>query len=178
MPDASLTTSVQLLNIFISKCLGKDPPRPQIIQPSQAKGRKTKPEVVHETLELALAAAHKCTKCEPTTRGTKGCSACMGDWFNEHMRINKAPVKFLKAIGIDEEGIPSDEVPLPPPILPPPGKDAEKLPPLEDLEPTVPKKEAKAKATAEEKEAKKLLKDFKKDLKEVTKIVKKSGAQK
>ena len=140
MPDASLTASVQLLNIFISKCVGKDPPRAQMIQPSQAKGRKTKPEVVHETLELALAAAHKCTKCEPTTRGAKGCSTCMGKWFDEKMRINKAPLKFLKAIGIDpKEGETPDEN-----ETQDEGETPDKWLTL-DLEPKVPKKVAKTK---------------------------------
>ena len=37
------------------------------------------------SLEQALAAAHECKKCMPTLKGTKGCRACMGEWF-EHIR--------------------------------------------------------------------------------------------
>ena len=34
-----------------------------------------------DTLEQALAAAQDCKKCMPTLKGTKGCRACMGEFF-------------------------------------------------------------------------------------------------
>ena len=143
-----------MLNTFVSKCLNKDPPQAQPMPKEQAKGRKTKPEVIHETFQLALEAAHKCTKCEPTTRGSKGCSSCMGKWFDEKMRINAAPIKFLKAIGIDpKEGQTPDEGETP---------DKWAAAPLY-LEPKVQK--SKKQAKADKKDAKKILKSF-------TKIVK------
>ena len=43
------------------------------------------PEPTFATLEEALTAAHKCTKCLPTKALTKGCRQCMGEWF-EHIR--------------------------------------------------------------------------------------------
>ena len=41
------------------------------------------PEPVFATLEEALAAAFKCTKCLVTKALTKGCRQCMGEWFEE-----------------------------------------------------------------------------------------------
>ena len=38
-------------------------------------------EPIHATFEHALAAGYACTKCIPTKAGTKGCRACMGEWF-------------------------------------------------------------------------------------------------
>jgi hypothetical protein len=37
----------------------------------------------HETFDHALAAGHLCTKCIGTKAGTKGCRACMGEWFEQ-----------------------------------------------------------------------------------------------
>ena len=86
----------------------------------------------------------------------------MGKWFDDTMRINRAPLKFLKAIGIDpKEGETPDE-----------GETPYKwaAAPL-DLELKVPKKVAKAKeqakATADEKDAKNILKAFTKIVKSV-----------
>ena len=42
---------------------------------------RTDIEPTWDTLEQALAAAHECRKCMPTLKGTKGCRACMGEWF-------------------------------------------------------------------------------------------------
>ena len=35
------------------------------------------------TLEEAFKAAHECTKCVATKKGTKGCRGCMGEWFEQ-----------------------------------------------------------------------------------------------
>ena len=48
-------------------------------------------EPVFETLEQALEAAQKCTKCLPTKSCTKGCRACMGEWFED---IRQKRAKF------------------------------------------------------------------------------------
>ena len=42
------------------------------------------PEPVWPTLEDALEAAQKCSKCIETKAGTKGCRVCMGEWL-EHI---------------------------------------------------------------------------------------------
>jgi len=44
---------------------------------------------VHATLEEAMIAAIVCKKCVPAQRGTKGCRACMGEFF-EAIRKGKA----------------------------------------------------------------------------------------
>jgi hypothetical protein len=46
-------------------------------------------EPIHETFEIALAAAFLCSKCVATKFGTKGCRACMGEHF-EQIRLRKA----------------------------------------------------------------------------------------
>ena len=40
-------------------------------------------EPVFESLDLALQAGLLCTKCIVTKQGTKGCRACMGEYFEE-----------------------------------------------------------------------------------------------
>ena len=40
----------------------------------------------HKTLEEALAAGLRCTKCVATKLSTKGCKACMGKWFEAIMQ--------------------------------------------------------------------------------------------
>ncbi len=40
-------------------------------------------EPIFDTLEEALEAGKKCTKCLPTKFGTKGCRACMGEHFEQ-----------------------------------------------------------------------------------------------
>jgi hypothetical protein len=51
---------------------------------AKAKGKILKAdEPKHDSFEHALAAGHACTKCIQTKAGTKGCRACMGDWFEE-----------------------------------------------------------------------------------------------
>jgi hypothetical protein len=50
----------------------------------EPKGKALKAtEPTHETFEHALAAGYACTKCIATKAGTKGCRACMGEWFEE-----------------------------------------------------------------------------------------------
>ena len=40
----------------------------------------------HKTLEEALAAGLRCTKCVATKLSTKGCKACKGKWFEAIMQ--------------------------------------------------------------------------------------------
>ena len=54
----------------------------------EAKPRK-QVEPVFLTLEEALEAAKACKKCLATKFGTKGCRACMGEWF-EQIRIKSS----------------------------------------------------------------------------------------
>ena len=46
-------------------------------------------EPVFESLDLALQAGLACTKCIVTKQGTKGCRACMGEFFDE-IRMKRA----------------------------------------------------------------------------------------
>ena len=46
-------------------------------------------EPVFESLDLALQAGLACTKCIVTKQGTKGCRACMGEFFEE-IRMKRA----------------------------------------------------------------------------------------
>ena len=62
---------------------------------AKAKAEATAAEVLSKkveptfaSLEEALEAGQECKKCLPTTKGTKGCRACMGEWF-EMIRIRK-----------------------------------------------------------------------------------------
>ena len=85
--------SLQLLwtrgNAFIAqiKKARSDPPKSKPPAGAPA-SRKDKEPVEHATFLDALQAAHKCTKCRPTKMGTKGCTDCMGKWFDQ-IRINR-----------------------------------------------------------------------------------------
>ena len=48
-------------------------------------------EPVFETFEQALTAATACSKCLPTKFGTKGCRACMGEWFEQIRQKGSKP---------------------------------------------------------------------------------------
>jgi len=65
--------------------------------PEEPKTSKKKQWVppVFDCLEDALAAAQKCTKCLPTKQALKGCSFCMGKWFEEirQKQYKKATLK-------------------------------------------------------------------------------------
>ena len=52
----------------------------------KAKARREPVYPEFDTLEEALSAALRCTKCQATTMGTKGCKACMGSWFEAIMQ--------------------------------------------------------------------------------------------
>ena len=98
LKDASLSATSSLLNTFIRIVKNEAMPKASAKAKAKAKARNyPREEPKHSTLEEALAAAHACNKCEPTKMGTKGCTACMGEWF-ESIRIKRAPPKFLKAI--------------------------------------------------------------------------------
>ena len=48
---------------------------------TKAASKRKHVEPTHKTLEDALKAGQECTKFIATKKGTKGCRACMGDWF-------------------------------------------------------------------------------------------------
>jgi hypothetical protein len=50
----------------------------------------------------ALEAGKACKNCLTTNKFTKGCRACMGTRV-EQIRINQAPVGFVKLLGVEEE---------------------------------------------------------------------------
>ena len=70
---------IKKLKDYASKPEPKAKPAPKAKAPKEYKTN----EPVFECLEDALEAAHKCTKCLYTKQGTKGCRACMGEWFEE-----------------------------------------------------------------------------------------------
>ena len=104
--EVPMPLSIQMVtkrvNVFIEKLKQK------ALLPAAAKAAAPAPPAVPEvlpdpvgdkfkTLEEALDAAASCKKCLPTQRGTKGCSQCMGNWF-EQIRLQKLPKKALKLI--------------------------------------------------------------------------------
>ena len=54
---------------------------------SKAKAKASEPKKATEpqraSLEEALEAANKCSKCRVTKALVKGCRSCMGEWFEE-----------------------------------------------------------------------------------------------
>jgi hypothetical protein len=102
--DASITDVTRLTNEFISKVIPKAKAKSKAKSKAKAKSdggkaavtKETK-EPTFETLEDALTAAHKCTKCVVTKQASKGCRACMGEWF-EHIRIKGAPMPFVETL--------------------------------------------------------------------------------
>ena len=69
------------LNEFIHKLRPADP---QPVGKGNGRARaKAKPLVQHESLQAALEAALACSKCKQTSLGQKGCSQCMGKWFDQ-----------------------------------------------------------------------------------------------
>ena len=72
-------------NEFIDK-IKAAAPKPKAEPKPKAKPEPKPRKIVeptYDTLEKALEAAKKCSKCLPTKAGTKGCRACMGEWFEE-----------------------------------------------------------------------------------------------
>ena len=69
------------------------PPVPAALEPPAPKWEGPK----HATLEDALDAAVKCKKCLPTKLGTKGCSSCMGEWFEE-IRQSRTSEGYVKRL--------------------------------------------------------------------------------
>ena len=70
---------------------------------SEARAAKAYKEPEWATLEEALEAGQACTKCMPTTRGTKGCRACMGKWFEEiRLRPSAKPPRVIDVPDIEE----------------------------------------------------------------------------
>ena len=70
---------INKLKDYASKPEPKKKPEPKA---KAAKEYKTN-EPKFDCLEDAREAAHLCTKCLYTKVGTKGCRACMGEWFEE-----------------------------------------------------------------------------------------------
>ncbi len=61
-------------------------------------------EPVFESFEQALAAGLLCTKCVATQAGTKGCRACMGEWFESlRQKAAKSNAASSNVVAIDEE---------------------------------------------------------------------------
>ena len=103
LPPASLGEIVTRTNEFIEKikAAGKEDlekkAKAQAKAEAKAKAKakakasgeeraRKQVEPVFATFEEALEAAKACKKCLPTKFGTKGCRACMGEWF-EQIRI-------------------------------------------------------------------------------------------
>jgi len=90
----SVETIVKRLNGFIQKLkekavkVPKAPPAP--VPPAVPDVLPDPVGDKFKTIDEAMDAAHKCKKCLPTQRGTKGCTTCMGRWFEE-IRLQKAP---------------------------------------------------------------------------------------
>ena len=78
-------------NDFISKIKDTKKVAPVEAKDSSEAPMKSYPthEPVHENLEAALLAASLCSKRLPTKAGTKGCRACVGEFF-ETIRQRKA----------------------------------------------------------------------------------------
>ena len=64
-----------------AKAKAKGEAKQQAQRRATRKPKQIEPEFA--TLEEALEAAKLCKKCLPTKFGTKGCRACMGDFFEE-----------------------------------------------------------------------------------------------
>ena len=107
LPDPSIEESLKKVGTFIAKLKRKAQPQPKAKSAPKAKAKpRAKPKLAeHETLEEALQAGLRCTKCVATTKGTKGCRACVGEWF-EGIRLRATPDCFLKRMGIQ---VPGDE---------------------------------------------------------------------
>ena len=98
IPSAGLRDTKAFLNKFIAMVKKTLIPKAVAAPKAKAKGKthlNIDPE--HATLEDALAVAQKCSKCEPTKLGIKGCTTCMGKWF-DMIRVKRAPAKFLDAL--------------------------------------------------------------------------------
>ena len=94
-PPSSVSQQAARLNKFIEFLKGVRAEKAEAKAKAKAKAEATAAEVLSKkveptfaTLEEALEAGHECKKCLPTTKGTKGCRACMGEWF-EMIRIRK-----------------------------------------------------------------------------------------
>ena len=87
------------INIFIQKLKAKAAvwvKAPPPAAPPAAPAPK-EPVIKWATLEEAIDAGQKCAKCHPTKYGTKGCTSCMGHFFEE-IRVQKLPKATLKDI--------------------------------------------------------------------------------
>ena len=90
------------VNIFIAKVKAKaavavKAPPPPAPPAAPAAPAPKEPVIKWATLEEAIEAGIKCAKCHPTKFGTKGCTSCMGHWFEE-IRVQKLPKATLKTI--------------------------------------------------------------------------------
>ena len=110
-PDPSLQEMLKKLGAFIGKLKSKADKAQVAPKAKSAPKAKAKPSAkkvaTHNSLEEALEAGLKCTKCVATTKGTKGCRACMGEWF-EHIRLRATPSDWFKRMGVK---LPDEEAP-------------------------------------------------------------------
>ena len=83
--------TVQQIQDRVNEFVLKLKPAPPPVAKGKAKGKaKAKAQPVqHATLQDALTAAMSCKKCRQTKLGQKGCSQCMGTWF-QTLRSKKA----------------------------------------------------------------------------------------
>ena len=91
MRPTSLAEMRTRANEFIEKIKAAGKPAAPQPEPELKVSKNARPthEPEHSAFEAAQAAAWLCTKCIPTRAGTKGCRACMGEFF-EQIRLRKA----------------------------------------------------------------------------------------
>jgi hypothetical protein len=100
LPPLSIGEMSSRANEFISKIKQASGPEAGEKKPGKGKLEIGKPRPTHEpeflTFEAAEAGAFLCTKCLPTRTGTKGCRACMGEWFQQvrlgSRSVHKPPI--------------------------------------------------------------------------------------
>ena len=73
------------VNLHISKLRPGVPVPKSTAQPKKDQANQRKE---YDTFDEALLAAQECTKCRATRHGYKGCTWCMGKWF-EHLRTRR-----------------------------------------------------------------------------------------
>ena len=85
LPPTSLAEMRTRANEFIEKikAVGKPAEPKPVPELKVSKGPRPTHEPEHPSFEAALEAGLLCTKCIPTKAGTKGCRACMGEFFEQ-----------------------------------------------------------------------------------------------
>ena len=86
MPVVALHAMVARINNFIDKIKKAKAVPPKGTAAEHKPVVYPKPVAVHASLEDAQIAATLCTKCRWAKQDTKGCQACMGDYF-QYVRL-------------------------------------------------------------------------------------------